>query len=82
MVVAVAVVREIMAKKDAEDAEEAEEVAEEEASTIVIISKQLNFSIVGEKVTIRPTAPHQERMKLRIQTWYPKRISKIYFILL
>jgi hypothetical protein len=33
----------------------------------------------GGKVNIRPTAPHQERITLRIQTWYPKQISKIYF---
>jgi hypothetical protein len=37
MVVAVAVARATMAEEDAEEAEEAEEVAEEEATTIVII---------------------------------------------
>jgi uncharacterized protein YpmB len=82
MVVAVAVAKAIMVKEDADDAEEAEEVAAEEAETIVSILKQFNVSIAGEKVTIRPTAPHQERTTLRIPTWYPKRISKIYFNLL
>jgi hypothetical protein len=33
----------------------------------------------GKKVLLR-TAPHQEIMTLRIQTWYPKRISKIFSI--
>jgi hypothetical protein len=28
----------------------------------------------GKKVTILPTAQHQERMTMRIQTWYPKQI--------
>jgi hypothetical protein len=36
----------------------------------------------GKKVNILPTAPHQERMTIRIQTWYPKRISKTYSNLL
>jgi hypothetical protein len=36
----------------------------------------------GKRVTIPPTAPHQERMTMKIKTWYPKRISKIYFNLL
>jgi hypothetical protein len=79
MVVAVAVARVIMAEEDAEDAEEAKEFVEEEAETIVSMRKQLNVLIWGGGFTIRPTAPHQEKMTLRIQTWYPKRISKIYF---
>jgi hypothetical protein len=36
----------------------------------------LNVPIVAEKVTILPTAQLQERMTMKIQTWYPKRISK------
>jgi hypothetical protein len=36
----------------------------------------LNVLIVAKKVTILPTAQYQERMTMRIQTWYPKRISK------
>jgi hypothetical protein len=82
MVVAMAVTREIMDEEDAEDAEETEEVAVEEAATIVSILKQLNVSIVAKKVTILLTAQLQERMIMRIQTWYPKRISKIYFNLI
>jgi hypothetical protein len=62
--------------------EEAEEVAAEEEAIIVSILKQFNVSIVAKKVTILPTAQHQERMTMRIQTWCPKRISKIYFNLL
>jgi type IV secretory pathway VirB10-like protein len=75
----VAATRAIMSE---EDAEEAEEVAAEEASTIVSSWKQLNISIVEKKINIPPTAPHQERITLGIQTWYPKRISKIHFNLL
>jgi hypothetical protein len=44
--------------------------------------KTIEYYNCGKKVTILPTAPHQERMTLIIQTWYPKRISKIYFNLL
>jgi hypothetical protein len=77
MVVAAAATRAIMTEEDAEDAEEAEEVAAEEAIAIPIILKQLNTPIVENNFTIRPTAPHKERMTLRFQTWYPKRISKI-----
>jgi hypothetical protein len=65
-----------------EDAEEANEVATDEATTIVSILKQWNVSIVVKRITIRPTATHQERMTMKIQTWYPKRISKTYFNLL
>jgi hypothetical protein len=82
MVVAVAVARKIMADEDAEEAEEAEEVAAEEAATIVSICKKLNVSIVAKKFTILPTAQLQKIMTMRVQTWYPKRISKIYFNLL
>jgi hypothetical protein len=74
LVVAVAVARTIMAEEDAEEA------AEE--ATIVSIWKMLNVSIVAKRFTILPTAHLQERMTIRIQTWYPKRISKIYFNLL
>jgi hypothetical protein len=73
MAVAVVVAREVMAKGGAE---EAEEVAAEEAAIIVSTCKPFNVSIVGEKVTILLTAPHQERMTLRIPTWYPKWIYK------
>jgi hypothetical protein len=76
MLVAVAVARSIMAE---EDAEEAKEDAAEEAATIVSILKQLNVSIAAKRVIILPTAQLQERMTMKIQTWYPKRISKIYF---
>jgi hypothetical protein len=44
--------------------------------------KRIKFFNCGKKVNIRPTAPHQEIMMLRIQTWCPKRISKIYLNLL
>jgi hypothetical protein len=71
IVVAVAVARAIMTEEDAEDAEDAGEFAMEEAAKIVSILKQLNVSSVAKKVTILPTAQHQERMTMRIQTWYP-----------
>jgi hypothetical protein len=79
MVVAVAVFRAIMADEEAEDAEEDEEVAVEEAATLVSICKQLNVSIVAKRVTILRAAQLQEIMTMNSQTWYPKRISKIYF---
>jgi hypothetical protein len=44
--------------------------------------KKMYVSIVAKIVIIRLTSPHHERMKMKIQTWYPKRISKIYFNLL
>jgi hypothetical protein len=71
MVVAVAVARAILAEEDAEDAEGAEEVA--------VFEKMFNVSIVAKRVIILPTVQLQENMTMKIQTWYPKRISKIYF---
>jgi hypothetical protein len=74
MVVSVAVSRAIMVEEDAEDVEEAVEDAEKKAATIVSILKQLSVSIVAKGVTILLTAQLQERMTMKIQTWYPKLI--------
>jgi hypothetical protein len=35
---------------------------------------------VATKVIIRLIAPHPERMRMTIQTWCPKRISKSFSI--
>jgi hypothetical protein len=68
----------ILIAEGAEDVEEAamDAVVEE---TIVSIYKMSNVSIVARKVTISLTAPYREIITMKIQTWFPRRISKNLF---
>jgi hypothetical protein len=77
MAVAVVIAMETLHAEDVEeDVEEAAEVAEEE--TIVIICKVSNVLIVARKATIRLIVPSRKRT-MKVQTWFPKRISKTCF---
>jgi hypothetical protein len=62
----------------AEDAEEDAVVAVGEP-TIVSIYKMSNVLIVARKVTIPLNVPSQERIKMKTQPWFPRRISKTCF---
>jgi hypothetical protein len=68
----------ILIAEDAEDVEEAAVVAVGE-ETIVSIYKMLNVLIVARKVTIPLNAPSRERITMKTQTWFPRRISKSCF---
>jgi hypothetical protein len=71
----------------AEDAEDVEDV--EDAAVIAVIAvgeetigtiyKMSNVSIVARKATIPLTVPCRERITMKIQTWFPRRISKTCF---
>jgi outer membrane lipoprotein-sorting protein len=67
----------ILAEEDAEDVQEAVVDAVEE-ETIVTISEMWNVAIVAKRVTILLTAHSQEKMTMKSQTWFPRRISKTY----
>jgi hypothetical protein len=68
----------ILIAEDAEDVEEPAVVAVGE-ETIVSIYKMSNVSIVARKVTIPMTIPSRERITIKTQTWFPRRISKTCF---
>jgi hypothetical protein len=68
----------ILLAEDAEDAEEAAVVAVGE-ETIVSIYRMSNVSIVAIKATIPLTVPSRERITMKDQIWFPKRISKTCF---
>jgi hypothetical protein len=68
----------ILLAEDAEDVGEAAVVAVGE-ETIVSIYKMSNVSIVARKATIRLTVPSRERITMKSQTWFPRRISKTCF---
>jgi hypothetical protein len=68
----------ILIAEDAEDVEEAAVVAVGE-ETILSIYKMSNVSIVAIKATIPLTVPYRERITMKIQTWFPRRISKTCF---
>jgi hypothetical protein len=68
----------ILLVEDVEDVEEAAVVAVGE-ETIVRIYKMSNVSIVERKVTIPQTVPYRERITMKNQTWFPRRISKTCF---
>jgi hypothetical protein len=61
-----------------EDVEEAAVVAAGEP-TIVSIYRMLNASIVARKVTTPLIFPSQEKITMKPQTWFAKRISKTCF---
>jgi hypothetical protein len=65
----------------AEDADDVEEAADDAVGeeTIVSIYKMLNVSIVARKATIPLTVLSRERITMKIQTWFPRRISKNCF---
>jgi hypothetical protein len=65
----------------AEDADDVEEAADDAVGeeTIVSIYKMLNVSIVARKATIPLNVLSQERITMKIQTWFPRRISKTCF---
>jgi hypothetical protein len=63
---------------DAEDVEEAAVVAVGEPA-ILSIYKMSNVSIVARKVTIILIVPSRERITMKTQTWFPRRISKTCF---
>jgi hypothetical protein len=64
--------------EDAEDVEEAAVGAVGE-ETIVSIYIMSNVSIVERKATIPLNVPSGERITMKSQTWFPRRISKSYF---
>jgi hypothetical protein len=68
----------ILIAEDAEDVEEAAVVAVGK-ETIVSIYKMSNVLIVARKVTIPLTVPSRERITMKTQTWFPRRISKTCF---
>jgi hypothetical protein len=68
----------ILIAEDAEDVEEAPVAAVGEP-TIVSIYKMSNVAIVARKVTIPLTVPSRERITMKTQTWFPRRISKTCF---
>jgi hypothetical protein len=47
--------------------------------TIVSIYRMLNALIVARKVTTPLIIPSREKMTIKTQTWFPKRISKTCF---
>jgi hypothetical protein len=75
---AVVIAMETLLAEDAEDVEEAAAVAVGE-ETIVTIYRMSNVSIVARKATIPLTVPSRERITMKDQTWFPKRISKTCF---
>jgi hypothetical protein len=70
----------ILIAEDAEDMEEAAVVSVGEP-TIVSIYKMSNVSIMARKVTIPLAAPSRERITMKSQTWFPRRIYKPVSIL-
>jgi hypothetical protein len=64
--------------EDAGDMEEAAVVSVGEP-TIVSIYRMLNVLIVARKVTTPLIVPSQEKIAMKTQTWFPKRISKTCF---
>jgi hypothetical protein len=74
----VVIAMETLLAKDAEDVEEAAVVVVGE-ETIVSIYRVSNVSIVARKATIPLTVPSRERITIKDQTWFPKRISKTCF---
>jgi hypothetical protein len=68
----------ILIAEEAEDVEEAAVVAVCE-ETIVSIYKISNVSIVARKVTIPLTVPSQEKITMKIQTWFPRADFKNLF---
>jgi hypothetical protein len=75
---AVLIATAILIAEDAEDVED-EAVAAVSEPTIVSIYKMSNVSIVARKVTIPLNVPFRERITMKIQTWFPRRISKTCF---
>jgi hypothetical protein len=75
---AVLLAMETLLAEDAEDVEEAAGVAVGE-ETIVSIYRMSNVSIVARKATIPLTVPSKERITMKDQTWFPKRMSKTCF---
>jgi hypothetical protein len=64
--------------EDTADVEEAAVVAVGEP-TIVSIYRMLNDLIVARKVTTPLIVPSREKITMKTQTWFPKRISKTCF---
>jgi hypothetical protein len=64
--------------EDAADVEEAAVVAAGEP-TIVSIYRMLNALSVAKKVTTPLIVPSREKITMKTQTWFPKRISKTCF---
>jgi hypothetical protein len=64
--------------EDVDDVEEAAVVAADEP-TIVSIYRMLNALIVARKVTTPLIVPSREKITMKTQTWFPKRISKTCF---
>jgi hypothetical protein len=75
---AVVLAMETLLAEDVEDVEEAAGVTVGE-ETIVSIYRMSNVSIVARKATIPLTVPSRERITMKDQTWFPKRISKTCF---
>jgi hypothetical protein len=75
---AVVIAMETLLAEDAEDVEEAAAVAVGE-ETIVSIYRISNVLIVARKATIPLSVPSREKITMKDQTWFPKKISKTCF---
>jgi hypothetical protein len=69
----------ILFSEEAKDVDEAAVVAVGK-QTKVSIYKMSNVSIVTRKVNIPLAVPSRERITMKIQTWFPRRISKTCFL--